>query len=1208
MSNASQRARSEPRAKGGGKAKGKGVGKAGKTNATSAAKQRRAQAQVRDAEQWLQACREEELRAGEALLACNLEVEDAYKAAAPKGIQVQAQAEQQQPGVEPKPIVGLNVTALLAEDFQVEAGDAFKLDDPDLDITDAEREEFSRSLQSFVDQVKQHVRTTFGDAKAQLEQRRSEIDAEHQLLLARRRQQAKAIRRQPRQLPPPPARTQPLGGHLGTALLLLLVLALLSHPACAAQMAQPSWSSSGESWPKPHPSQRTSLREPPTRCPGGEPGARPSAPRLARVGRREQGILATRRRRRARRWCLAPRLGASPQDSRHWNSVSYIFHQRGSLEHTDMLDDLAAAPGSGVRTAERGSFAQELCDDAWSHPWSIVYRRLLRQSVDDWQAAEEAAYEKEANHSMVWDVNLQCWSLLTGQAPQFAKGPLSPDDGPHRQSVTLEAQEPDPGHDPAGGGCLDVGRQSEANLTAISEDSGGRPFTFHSLNASLSWGNGVAYLQGAAHQQRSEGRFLFKAFQEHGKRHLWAEESARVRQLGWRALPVPATHGPSGRDSVGVLHVVPACVSVTLAPEQRHWDISPPGGAGRLSVATIEAKHSGEFLLYCASRVTGQRFSPVGNVASLVGFIVWAVKLQLPLIGVAVWENLPEHLERSTWPSRALLDEELVLGTGTRAATMLADLAKRYEMFPPPRGGGLQGADVHLDLLQVGPKSVEVALLYAARSRAPAQWAAAKPDRVALLPAPKLPPARQRIKRRKQDGWLQHNADAVNQAVLGGSPSQEPPFKSGQADTPYCQLGVDYNEFGTMQLYHWQCGRSPTSASVRDQLTAYNAVPTFRDVCPLLQQQSASIRNLRDRLRHYVLLEGIEELQNLFEVFTSRERQHEDVQELSAWHMWCSHHASYMERQIGVERRQSLKQRLEDDLPGSQGLIHSRHSHFADVRAKGRADLSVPPEGVVSQLKQELKATKRMLEYCGPLRALPGEAKLAVPRPRLQQQSAYAPPTARPKAAPNQPRVLEACRGYHKCVNGGKVARTQLAAVQLQEGRGRLQGLQAKVKSAVKRGSVAVPLLVAAGATGRAVRQRPDHEAQDEELRLTDQTPPQGPPAQVHWEPVAAARAALSRMKALPDGPGCMGVPPPELIPEHHVRSITDDAVVWASFWIDRFDLDVHLNERVYCTWCSEYLEVFVGTAAWTPVREHLLRSNPGRTLRQTVVDLRATP
>eukprot|EP00959_Pyramimonas_sp_CCMP1952_P171436 3582091-Pyramimonas_sp.AAC.1 len=73
-------------------------------------------------------------------------------------------------------------------------------------------------------------------------------------------------------------------------------------------------------------------------------------------------------------------------------------------------------------------------------------------------------------------------------------------------------------------------------------------------------------------------------------------------------------------------------------------------------------------------------------------------------------------------------------------------------------------------MLQVGPKSVEVALLYAARSRAPAQWAAAKPDRVALLPAPWLPPARQRIKRRKQGGWLQHHADAVNQAVLGGSP------------------------------------------------------------------------------------------------------------------------------------------------------------------------------------------------------------------------------------------------------------------------------------------------------------------------------------------------------------------------------------------------------------------------------------------------------
>jgi hypothetical protein len=157
------------------------------------AKQRRAQAaflsksqQVRDAEQWLQACREEEVRAGELVLACDVEVEEAYKAAAPKGVQVQAQAAQVS-GAKAQPAVGLNVTALLAEDFQVEAGDAFRLDDPDLDITDTEREEFNKSLEGFVEQVKQHVRTTFGEAKTQLEQRRSEIDAKHQQLLARRK-------------------------------------------------------------------------------------------------------------------------------------------------------------------------------------------------------------------------------------------------------------------------------------------------------------------------------------------------------------------------------------------------------------------------------------------------------------------------------------------------------------------------------------------------------------------------------------------------------------------------------------------------------------------------------------------------------------------------------------------------------------------------------------------------------------------------------------------------------------------------------------------------------------------------------------------------------------------------------------------------------------------------------------------------------------
>eukprot|EP00959_Pyramimonas_sp_CCMP1952_P260237 5441081-Pyramimonas_sp.AAC.1 len=61
-----------------------------------------------------------------------------------------------------------------------------------------------------------------------------------------------------------------------------------------------------------------------------------------------------------------------------------------------MRGDLAAAPGGGSRTAEWRSFAREVCEDAGNRSRSIDTRPLLRQTLEDAQAAEEAAYEREA--------------------------------------------------------------------------------------------------------------------------------------------------------------------------------------------------------------------------------------------------------------------------------------------------------------------------------------------------------------------------------------------------------------------------------------------------------------------------------------------------------------------------------------------------------------------------------------------------------------------------------------------------------------------------------------------------------------------------------------------------------------------------------------------------------------------------------------------
>ncbi|CAK0815116.1 unnamed protein product, partial [Prorocentrum cordatum] len=99
---------------------------------------------------------------------------------------------------------------------------------------------------------------------------------------------------------------------------------------------------------------------------------------------------------------------------------------------------------------------------------------------------------------------------------------------------------------------------------------------------------------------------------------------------------------------------------------------------------------------------------------------------------------------------------------------------------------------------------------------------------------------------------------------------------------------------------------------------------------------------------------------------------------------------------IKVASHISQAKRLE--LP-EEVQTHMRHNDLADEWAKQGADLSAPPEWATLQVKQELKATKRVLEYIGHFRVLLDGVKLAEPR---------------------HPHVLEVCRGYSKCTNCGK--------------------------------------------------------------------------------------------------------------------------------------------------------------------------------------------
>ena len=95
--------------------------------------------------------------------------------------------------------------------------------------------------------------------------------------------------------------------------------------------------------------------------------------------------------------------------------------------------------------------------------------------------------------------------------------------------------------------------------------------------------------------------------------------------------------------SAGVYLAVPKAVELQKAQWQASWDISPPDSPGRAVMALMQVK-GGWLLLASLYLWTGQPLHSDGNSAILSVIVGWIIKLGLPWLVAADWQNDPAAL------------------------------------------------------------------------------------------------------------------------------------------------------------------------------------------------------------------------------------------------------------------------------------------------------------------------------------------------------------------------------------------------------------------------------------------------------------------------------------------------------------------------------------------------------------------------------------
>ncbi|CAK0841362.1 unnamed protein product [Prorocentrum cordatum] len=174
------------------------------------------------------------------------------------------------------------------------------------------------------------------------------------------------------------------------------------------------------------------------------------------------------------------------------------------------------------------------------------------------------------------------------------------------------------------------------------------------FNANLSWARVEEFMEEEIEQIIKRGGVPIVAVQEHAKPAEWFNVTAAAQERrGWRVVGAPAVRAAEGGHSAGVALITPRCLSLSLAPGQASWDISPAGAAGRLCLAMTEVKGIGWMALLSVYLFTGKPVTWAPNAALLDTIVHWVCQMRIPWMPMGDFNNEPRAILDSPWNQEA---------------------------------------------------------------------------------------------------------------------------------------------------------------------------------------------------------------------------------------------------------------------------------------------------------------------------------------------------------------------------------------------------------------------------------------------------------------------------------------------------------------------------------------------------------------------------